>query len=170
MLLIDQHAGHERILFDKYMNELDKQELYSQDLVVPYILNLNPIEENYITNHLDDLNALGFLIEYFGASSFKVSAVPVLLNDINLKEFFADILKDLKSESKITVKKELRHRIATMACKSAVKGGESLADSEIKYLINTLDEKETQLLCPHGRPIVIKITKDQIEKWFKRIV
>lgn len=170
LLLIDQHAGHERILFDKYMNELDKQELYSQDLVVPYILNLNPIEENYITNHLDDLNALGFSIEYFGASSFKVSAVPVLLNDINLKEFFAEILKDLKNESKITVKKELRHRIATMACKSAVKGGDSLADSEIKYLINTLDEKETQLLCPHGRPIVIKITKEQIEKWFKRIV
>lgn len=170
LILIDQHAAHERILFDKLMGQLEKSAVYTQELVVPYILNVNASEEDYLNAHLDDLAALGFTIEFFGSNSFKVSSIPVSLNDINLKDFFAKVMSDCKNETKITAKTELRHKLATMACKAAVKGGDNLSDSEIDKLIESLDKNETQLLCPHGRPIVIKITQEQIEKWFKRIV
>lgn len=170
LILIDQHAAHERILFDKLMAQLDKSAVYTQELVVPYILNVNASEEDYLNAHIDDLAALGFTIEFFGSNSFKVSSIPVSLNDINLKDFFAKVMSDCKNETKITAKTELRHKLATMACKAAVKGGDNLSDSEIDKLIESLDKNETQLLCPHGRPIIIKITQEQIEKWFKRIV
>lgn len=170
LILIDQHAAHERILFDKLMAQLDKSAVYTQELVVPYILNVNASEEDYLNTHIDDLAALGFTIEFFGSNSFKVSSIPVSLNDINLKDFFAKVMSDCKNETKITAKTELRHKLATMACKAAVKGGDNLSDSEIDKLIESLDKNETQLLCPHGRPIIIKITQEQIEKWFKRIV
>lgn len=170
LILIDQHAAHERILFDKLMGELEKSEVYTQELVIPYILNVNASEEDYLNAHLDDLAALGFTIEFFGSNSFKVSSIPLSLNDINLKDFFAKVMSDCKNETKITAKTELRHKLATMACKAAVKGGDNLSDSEIDKLIESLYKNETQLLCPHGRPIVIKITQEQIEKWFKRIV
>lgn len=170
MLLVDQHAGHERVLFDKMMEELSNNKLAIQPLMVPFILDVNPIEKNYILEHLSDLQDLGFDVDEFGENTFKVSSVPYILDDINFKEFFDEFLQDMKNPKQFTFAGSFRNKVASMACKAAVKGGDELAESEVKKLIELFIENNTKLLCPHGRPVVIKVTESELEKWFKRIV
>ena len=170
MLLVDQHAGHERVLFDQMMESLKKQKLSIQQLLVPYVLDVNAVEENYILEHLDDLKALGFEVEEFGDKTFKVSTVPYILEDVDFKAFFDEFLQDMKNPKVFSFSGSFRDKVASMACKSAVKGGDALTYSEIVKLIELFAENNTKLLCPHGRPVVIKVTKNEIEKWFKRIV
>lgn len=170
MLLVDQHAGHERVLFDKMMEELSNNKLAIQPLMVPFILDVNPIEKNYILEHLSDLKDLGFDVDEFGENTFKVSSVPYILDDINFKEFFDEFLQDMKNPKQFTFAGSFRNKVASMACKAAVKGGDELAESEVKKLIELFIENNTKLLCPHGRPVVIKVTESELEKWFKRIV
>lgn len=170
MLLVDQHAGHERVLFDQMMESLKKQKLSIQQLLVPYVLDVNAVEENYILEHLDDLKALGFEVEEFGDKTFKVSTVPYILEDVDFKAFFDEFLQDMKNPKAFSFSGSFRDKVASMACKSAVKGGDALTYSEIVKLIELFAENNTKLLCPHGRPVVIKVTKNEIEKWFKRIV
>ncbi len=170
MLLVDQHAGHERVLFDKMMEELSNNKLAIQPLIVPFVLDVNPIEKNYILEHMTDLNALGFDIDEFGEHTFKVSSVPYILDDINFKEFFDEFLQDMKNPKQFTFAGSFRNKVASMACKAAVKGGDELDESEVKKLIELFIENNTKLLCPHGRPVVIKVTESELEKWFKRIV
>lgn len=170
MLLVDQHAGHERVLFDKMMEELSNNKLAIQPLMVPFILDVNPIEKNYILEHLSDLKDLGFDVDEFGENTFKVSSVPYILDDINFKGFFDEFLQDMKNPKQFTFAGSFRNKVASMACKAAVKGGDELAESEVKKLIELFIENNTKLLCPHGRPVVIKVTESELEKWFKRIV
>lgn len=171
LLLIDQHAGHERLLFDKFMKEVSSSgETLTQSLFIPYILDLNQVEFNFLSDKIGELAKLGFEIEPFGESSYKVSAVPYMLSEMNLKTFFDDVLHDLKSMKIQTYDTTLRDKLASLACKSAVKAGDELSRGEIEYLIQEFAKQNTKLLCPHGRPIVVEISKNEIEKWFKRIV
>lgn len=170
MLLVDQHAGHERVLFDKLMEQISNNKLAIQPLLAPYVLNVNAIEKNYILEHSEDLNSLGFEIDEFGENTIKISSVPYVLEDVNFSEFFDEFLQDMKNPKQFTFAGSFRNKIASMACKAAVKGGDELESSEVKKLIDLFIENNTKLLCPHGRPVVIKVTESELEKWFKRIV
>ncbi|MBQ7352114.1 MAG: DNA mismatch repair endonuclease MutL [Clostridia bacterium] len=170
LLLIDQHAGHERLLFDKFNQELLNKELAYQPLIIPFILETNRNESIFINENIDIIKSLGFDIEEFGDDSFKISCVPLLFENINLEMLFAEILKEMDNRLIISQKDILKDYIAKKACKSAVKANNKLTDNEISKLISMLDNKEQVLLCPHGRPIIVEIDQKEVEKWFKRIV
>ncbi len=168
--VIDQHAAHERLLYDKFKANYEKQELNVQPLLIPYILEVNYVESNYIENNINVFTQLGFDIESFGTNCYKISAVPVMLKDINLKSFFDDILGNMTNKLIIDKSSAMEEYLAKSACRAAVKANDILSNSEISALLTQLSHDNQVLLCPHGRPIVVKITDKDIEKWFKRIV
>lgn len=169
MYLVDQHAAHERILFDKLINLQEKQEIDTQPLLIPYVLNCNNVESEFIINNISSINSLGIELSEFGKNSFKVSSIPLFLSDINLEKFFDSILADLSLLKTITVSSVLKEKLAQKACKSSIKAGDKLDESQVNVLLNKLNEN-IGLKCPHGRPIVVKISRVEIDKWFKRIV
>ena len=170
LLMIDQHAGHERLLYDKFKKQFEEHSLLSQSLLVPYILNLNFQEWSFINENLTTLKNLGFDIEGFGNNSFKINSVPLLLKDINIADFFNTILHDINNNLIIKKTDLMEEYLAKSACRSAVKANDNLSYNEIEILLNLLSKENQVLLCPHGRPIVLKITNNEIEKWFKRLV
>lgn len=170
LYLIDQHAGHERILYDKFMSQLEASQINVQPLLIPYILNVNNQEFEYILTNMELLNNMGWELEEFGKNSFKVNTVPVLLKEISFNSFFNEILSNLNTKLITSNNTVLKDYIAKSACKAAVKANDILSEMEIKILLTKLSQENQVLLCPHGRPIILKITKKDIEKWFKRIV
>ena len=168
--LIDQHAGHERLLYDKFIQELENADIAIQPLLIPHIIETNYIETNYIKENIETLKEIGFDIEEFGENSYKVSTVPVLFENINLNEFFDNILVNIDNKLIVSKQNSIKDYIAKTACKTAVKGKDVLEKLEIDYLINELYQPNQVLLCPHGRPITTKISKVEIEKRFMRIV
>jgi len=169
MLLVDFHAGHERLLYDKLVDKINSQNIDIQALLVPYYHQLNAQEMDYILNLSDKLHHLGFDIEQFSPNEIRVTTVPIILSDINLKEFVQDLLHDMANQ-KPKLNDELDRRLMQKACKSAVKAGMTLNQAQINELLRRLDINKPVLLCPHGRPIVTVVKRSQIEKWFKRIV
>lgn len=165
----DQHAAHERILYDKLIESCKNEEIVSQPLLIPYLLNVNDEEFSFVNENLDSIKKLGIDIDEFGANSYKVSALPVFLSNMNIDNFFKDLLNDINSLKNISVEEILRDKIAQKACKSAIKSGDVLDASQIKVLTEKLTANPS-LKCPHGRPVLIKITRMEIDKWFKRIV
>ena len=170
IFFIDQHAGHERLLYDKFKALFEKDDLAVQSLLVPYVLNTNYLESNFINNNIDVFKSLGFDIEPFGINSFKVSSVPVLLKDISLYQFFNEVLQDVNKNLNLTKSDILKEYLERSACRSAVKANDILSKQEIEILLNMLNQNNQILQCPHGRPVIIEITDKEIEKWFKRIV
>lgn len=133
------------------------------------MLSLNPLESNILFENIDTIRSLGFDIDEFGRNSFKVSAVPAIVSEMNFDSFFSGFL----SESKNIAKKSsdlIRDYLMQHSCKSAIKGGNDLTESEINQLYKEMSKEKIALFCPHGRPIAIRINKTEIEKWFKRIV
>ncbi len=170
IFFIDQHAGHERLLYDKFKASFEKDDLAVQSLLVPYVLNTNYLESNFINNNIDVFKSLGFEIEPFGINSFKVSSVPVLLKDISLYQFFNEVLQDVNKNLNLSKSDILKEYLERSACRSAVKANDILSKQEIEILLNMLNQNNQILQCPHGRPVIIEITDKEIEKWFKRIV
>lgn len=165
---IDQHAGHERKLYDEFVSEIEKNSLIVQDLLVAYTFNCNTLEYQFFIDNIEKLKNLGFYIEPFGHNNLKLTKIPMLFFDLNLKDFIEEIKSNIISFNKKS-SDILKDFIAQKACKSAVKAGDSLSISEIVLLLKDL-EKRPVLLCPHGRPIIVEITKKQLEKWFKRVL
>lgn len=170
LLLIDQHAGHERLLYDKFTRELENKEVAIQPLIIPYILESNYMEANFINDNIEIIRDLGFDIEEFGANSFKVSTIPLLFENVSVDQIFDEILSDIDNKLVLSKSATIKDYIAKKSCKSAVKGNTHLSDNEICELVNRLTEPNQVLLCPHGRPIMVELEKKDIEKWFKRIV
>lgn len=165
----DQHAAHERILFDKLNQSLKSNELLTQPLLVPYILNVNVTEFGFLLDKIKAFQELGLDIAEFGRNSFKISSVPACLFEINLERFFGEILESADEFKTITAGDVLMEKLAQKACKSAIKAGDTLSELEIETLTGVL-KNNLGLKCPHGRPVIIKITKMEIDKWFKRII
>ncbi len=169
LYFIDQHAGHERLLFDRINKSINSQNIPVQPLLVSYILSVNNAEYEFLLGKLEFFRSIGIDIDEYGNNSFKIYGLPLILTDIDLDKFFKDILSDLNELRKITINDILKEKIALKACKSAIKAGDKLDESEIKCLLNMLNGN-LGLKCPHGRPVAIKITRSEIDKWFKRIV
>ena len=170
LYFIDQHAAHERLLYEKFKEEVEKGELAVQPLIAPYIFSVNNKEREMLLGHMENLTKLGFFITEFGDNAYKVEQIPAILVDINFADFFNEFLQENKRTSNITSTDLIRDELMQMACKSAVKGGDNLTSDEISKLYVSLGKGKVALFCPHGRPIVIRINKDEIDKWFKRIV
>lgn len=169
VFFIDQHAAHERVLYEKFKAQYDKKDIAVQPLLFPYVLSLNPLEANIIEENLDTMNALGFEISEFGNNTYKVNGVPAIVSEMNFDTFFNEFLSDNKAISKKS-SDLIRDYLMQHSCKSAIKGGNDLSENEINQLFNQMGKEKIALFCPHGRPIAIRISKSEIEKWFKRIV
>jgi len=167
--MIDQHAAHERLIYDRLREKLAKRDIARQALLVPYIFTANPDEARFLEEKQSLLRTMGFGIAPFGFESFRIDEVPVDLQDINIKEFFDDILSEVDGLKEIKLEDVLKDKIAMTACKHAIKGGMQLTDGEVDALFKLLDGN-MGLKCPHGRPVCVTLTKKDIEKMFKRIV
>ena len=170
LYMIDQHAAHERILYEKFTKEYNAHALVIQPLMFPYILTVNPTESTMLLDCLSQMRELGFDIDEFGDRTFKISAIPMLLSNINFDVFFAGFLADVKNTNGIKQSDFIKEKLMQHSCKSAVKGGNDLSKSEIEQLFKEMNNEKIPLFCPHGRPIAVRVTKTEIEKWFKRIV
>lgn len=169
LYLIDQHAAHERLLFDKLCDDFNKGEIVKQPLLMPFLLNLSAEEGRFLSQKSEFFDSIGFEIEEFGRNSFKITTVPAYLTDMDLNKFFNNVLTDLNDLKFLTLKDVLFEKLAQKACKSAIKSGDKLSKSDL----DTLTEKirnNTGLKCPHGRPVAVKISRVEIDKWFKRII
>jgi len=167
--IIDQHAAHERLIFDRLKEQMQNRAVLQQPMLVPYKLDLNAFESAFIAERLADIREMGFDIEEFGGNSYKISAVPMDLQNIDLSVFFNDILGDVSGYRSIKLADILKDKLASAACKAAVKGGMDLTRDEIDALFKMMDG-DMGLKCPHGRPVVVKMTRTELEKMFKRIV
>lgn len=167
--IIDQHAAHERLIYDRLREKIEQRKIDRQILLEPYLFTANAEEKDFLENNIRLIRSLGFDIEPFGASAYKVDEVPVDLQDINIEEFFNEILSDVKSLSEIKLVDILKDKIAMTACKHAVKGGMTLTDEEVDQLFKMM-KGNMGLKCPHGRPVCVALEKKDIEKMFKRIV
>ena len=148
---------------------MDARAIVRQPMLLPYELQLNPTEGDFIREHLAEIQDLGFEIKETAENCFVVTEIPVDLQNINLANFFNDILSDVDGYKAIRLADILKDKLATAACKAAVKGGMDLTRAEIDALFALMDG-DMGLKCPHGRPVVVKMTKKQLEKMFKRIV
>lgn len=170
LVLIDQHAAHERIIFENLKEKYYKKENLAQYLLEPIVIELVNHEIEFINDKNETLNELGFIIENFGDNSIILRSVPVNGENGSVKESFLNVLDFLMSEHKkddIYIIEEVLYK---MACKLAVKANEKLDKIEIQNILKKLSHIENPYTCPHGRPTIIKITKHELEKMFKRIV
>ncbi|HZJ58174.1 MAG TPA: DNA mismatch repair endonuclease MutL [Clostridia bacterium] len=167
--LIDQHAAHERLVFERYKEMLAKQDVATQQLLPPAVIEVTHSEYIIINESMDILHSLGFEIEDFGGRSFAIRGVPVILGSSNLRELFGELLYGIKELGQ-GANYELRiEDVIRMSCKKAVKAGDSLSNIEILALLKDLMEKKMPMTCPHGRPIMISLTQMELEKMFRRI-
>jgi len=169
MLLLDFHAGHERLNYDKFTKMVKDRDIVIQDLLIPFVYETTEQELEHILSLQDNLKELGFDISAFGDKKVIINSIPMQLKDINLKNFIEDLLHDIKNLNP-KINNEIQQYLMQKACKSSVKSGMTLSKMEIDELLNNLDINKPVLLCPHGRPVITVVNKSQIEKWFKRIV
>jgi DNA mismatch repair protein MutL len=167
LVLIDQHAAHERLQYEKFMAQLESGR-GSQQLLTPLILRLSAREIALIMDNLEPLREAGYDVEPFGETDIQVRAVPFILGKADLKPAFMDTVNALNRVRSATV--ELRRaEVMQMACKSAVKGGDPLSRDEIEALIRQMLETGAPPTCPHGRPVMKSLSRRELEKMFKRI-
>ncbi len=171
MYIIDQHAAHEKVLYERYIKLIKGSSVEAQFINPPIVLTLTDSELNLTLSYKDELKRLGFEIDEFGDREIVVRTIPLMLPSINkeelLKEMIGGLSEDTGLSSDISL---LEDRVATMACKAAVKGGSRLSYKEIVNLIDEMLRLDNPFNCPHGRPTIIEITKSELERKFKRIL
>ena len=167
---IDQHAGHERIKYDALKKEYESGNIVVQPMLIPFILSLNSEDSQILSANIEAMKSVGFDVEEFGENTFKISSVPAVVSEINFNEFFNMFLAEKINKTRITEAELLKDSLMQLACKSAIKGGDDLTKDEVNKLLSKMGKDNVILFCPHGRPVVVRVTKYEIEKWFKRIV
>ncbi|MBQ8684680.1 MAG: DNA mismatch repair endonuclease MutL [Clostridia bacterium] len=167
--IIDQHAAHERLIFDRLKAQMQNRSVVRQPMLLPFELQVNAFEAAFIREQLKAIEEMGFDVQDDGSNCFKVYSIPADLQNIDLTMFFNSILGDLHNYRAIKLEEILKDKLASAACKAAVKGGMDLTQEEAEALLVQMDG-DMGLKCPHGRPVVVKMTRTQLEKTFKRIV
>ena len=170
LYLIDQHAAHEKILFEKYLKSIENGDIVVQPLLVPAILELTADDFCYYEENKEVFKNAGFTLEEFGGNTLSLKEVPYFLGKLNPKSLFLSILDNLKLLGSGKTCEVKYNKIATMACKAAVKANNELSEMEMAKLIEDLRYIDDPFHCPHGRPTIIKFTNYDIEKMFRRIV
>lgn len=169
LILLDQHAAHEKILFEKYFSEIENRNVHSQILLSPEVLQLSYDDFIIYTENNLVFKEAGFLIEEFGGNSIVIKEVPIFLGKPEVKDLFLSILDNIKKMASTDTIDIKYNKIATLACRSAVKANDKLTYEEMDSLVEQLRYIEDPFNCPHGRPTMIKITNTELEKRFKRI-
>lgn len=170
MFIIDQHAAHEKVLYEKFINNLKNDKHYSQHIMPSIIVTLTQQEENILKKYMSSFTELGFEIEHFGGCEYMISAVPTDLYSLDNSILFLELLDDLSDISSKSGPEIIIDRVATAACKAAVKGGNRLSLAEANTLIDELLSLDNPYNCPHGRPTIISMSRTELERKFKRII
>ncbi len=170
LLFVDQHAAHEKVKYERLVKALSTKETASQLLNPPVILNLTGKERELLAEFLPYFGRLGFELEEFGGDAFAVRSMPTDLYGCGEKELFMEILDELSENPMKGTPEVILHKLASMACKSAVKGNSRMNRQEMEALIDELLTLEDPYHCPHGRPTIISMSRYEIEKKFRRIV
>ncbi len=166
---IDQHAAHEKLLFDSLISDYENRTLKTQPLILPFVFDVSPADAELIAENTELFESCGFGISPFGDYTFTLSYVPLECAGIDMQSFISDLLLLVNSREKRPM--ALKERLMQAACKAAVKGEiDDLSQSEIDALLSEMTARNISLFCPHGRPIAVCFSKKEIEKWFKRIV
>lgn len=170
LFIMDQHAAHEKVLYERFMKRAQEGSVASQQLLPPQIITLTLAAGQVLKENLPLIEQMGFEIESFGGNEYAIRGVPVELYGASGKDMVLEIIDDLMENPGKVSKETVKGRIATMACKAAVKGNNRLQVSEVQELIRELLTLENPYNCPHGRPTMISMSKYELEKKFKRIV
>jgi DNA mismatch repair protein MutL len=170
LYIIDQHAAHEKVLYERTMAQLQEKEFTSQSISPPIMLSLDAREQEMLETYLPQIERLGYVVEPFGGREYMISAVPDNLFSIDSKDLFLEMLDDFANLNGKQTPELILEKVASMSCKAAVKGNNTLSLAEIDALIGELLTLENPFNCPHGRPTIISMSKYEIEKKFKRVV
>ena len=168
--IIDQHAAHEKVLYEKFMKEFSNRDIVSQMVSPPQVISLNLQEDMLLKAHMEVFQELGFEISEFGGREYSIHGVPADLYGCSVQDFFVEVLDGLENENPKQASELLTGKIATAACKAAVKGNNRLSFEEADQLIGQLLGLDNPYHCPHGRPTIVSMSKYELEKKFKRIV
>jgi DNA mismatch repair protein MutL len=167
MFMIDQHAAHERINYEKFLNQYNSREILIQE-IVPEVINLSYDDYETAMSNVEIFEYLGISVENFGNNAILINNIPTIFKDSNLKDVFYAILDNLKDITKSNLD-FVMEKIIKEACVKSVKSGDRLHMSEVRALLNDLRMTDNPYTCPHGRPVIIKMTRYEIEKMFERI-
>ena len=170
LYLMDQHAAHEKVNYETFMEEFRNRKILSQNIYPPIVINLSSREKTAIMSNIEYLNKTGFEVEDFGGNDVKLSAVPANLLGLGSRDVFMELAAYLADEVTGVTEDIFVHKIATMGCKAAVKGNQKITVQEVETLIDRLMSLKDPYTCPHGRPTIIKVTKAEMDRKFKRIV
>jgi DNA mismatch repair protein MutL len=170
LVLIDQHAAHERILYEKLKIKYESQENTTQLLLEPVVIQLQAYELDVIQSNEELFKRIGFIFEDFGNNSIIIRGIPYLIEGYSPKEIFLELTDRLQESVKPITTPIADEIIHTIACKAAIKANKKLDDREVFQLLSELSNAGRKYTCPHGRPTVVRLTKYEIEKMFKRIV
>lgn len=170
LYIIDQHAAHEKVLYERTLAGLKNKEFTSQVIYPPILLTLNLQEESLLKKYMGYFQKLGYEIEHFGGKEYSVTAVPANLFGLNGQELVIEILDSLADFHGKETPQMITEKIASMSCKAAVKGNQNISRPEVEALIGELLTLENPYHCPHGRPTIISMTKYELEKKFKRVL
>lgn len=170
MYIIDQHAAHEKVLYEQTMKKLKDKIYTSQQINPPIVLTLSIREEELLNKYMENFTSIGYEIDHFGGNEYCIRAVPDNMLSVSKKELFIEMLDSLSNDTANNTAEIITDRIATMSCKAAVKGNNKLSISEADALIDELLHLDNPYNCPHGRPTIISMSKYELEKKFKRIV
>ena len=170
MYIIDQHAAHEKVLFERFMKRYNEHTIHTQYICPPEIIKVSLQEDNILKEHMSEFNKFGYEIESFGGDEYAISGIPADFAGASPKDLLLEILDDMSGAGVKITPDSIKDRIATMSCKAAVKGNNKLSYAEARELIDELMELDNPYNCPHGRPTLITMSKYELEKKFKRII
>lgn len=170
LLMIDQHAAHEKVNYERLMKQFHEKSVVSQALTPPVIVSLSGQEENVLRENMETFGSLGFEVESFGGSEYALRSVPVDLYGCGEREMFLSVLDQLADGGNFGGIRVVEEKIASMSCKAAVKGNNALSFAEAETLIDELLTLDNPYNCPHGRPTIIAMSKSEMDRKFKRIV
>ena len=169
MMIIDQHAAHERLKYEELKKEIENSKVYSQPMVVPVVANLTSNEKAVFAENQEFITSLGFEAEDFDEKSVIIRAVPSSQTD-DVEDLFVEILSQLDDNKREVISDKRQRLLYTIACKAAIKANHRLSENEQKELVKKVLELENINTCPHGRPIIVSMTQKELEKEFKRIL
>ena len=170
LYIIDQHAAHEKVLYEKTMARLANKDFTSQRISPPIVMTLDARESEMLEKYRPQIEQFGYEVEHFGGKEYMISAIPDNLFNIDMKDLFIEMLDDFSNTTGRQTPDIITEKVASMSCKAAVKGNDKLTLPEINKLIDELLSLDNPYNCPHGRPTIISMSKYEIEKKFKRIV
>ena len=168
LLMVDQHAVHERLLFDRLMKEHHGGAQAGQELLVPIVIGVTNAEQRLLEDNREALENIGMVVEAFGERDVAVRTIPMILGEAQTRDFVRDVISELENGRDPTFEKK-RTALLQTACKHAVKGGEALTEEELRELLDNMIRQKVTPTCPHGRPLVVAITHRELDKKFKRI-